>query len=166
MAALPFLEDLYDVTRQNVHLAIRDGLAALYLERFSSRGAVPVVSEVGTRLPLHATGVGLVLLAWSPAEVFADVLASSPKKFLPNTMTTASELAPRLEAIRAGGVAISVNELTADAFSAAAPIRDRSGEVIAAVSVIAHADQADDPRFPLAVSIAARGISRALGWTP
>lgn len=166
MAALPFLEDLYDVTRQNVHLAIRDGLGALYLERFSSRGAVPVVSEVGTRLPLHATGVGLVLLAWSPAEVLAEVLASSPKKFLPNTMTTEAELAPRLEAIRARGVAISVNELTADAFSAAAPIRDRGGEVIAAVSVIAHADQATDPQFPLAVSIAARGISRALGWTP
>lgn len=166
MAALPFLEDLYDVTRQNVHLAIRDGLAALYLERFSSRAAVPVVSEVGTGLPLHATGVGLVLLAHSPPEVLDEVIASTPKKYLPNTMTTEAELTPRLEAIRSRGFAISVNELTPDAFSVAAPIRDRSGEVIAAVSIIAHAAQADDPQFPLAVTIAARGISRSLGWTP
>src|SRR5690606_5063861 len=59
-AALPFLEDLYEATHENVHLAVLDGTEALYLERISGRGAVPVISRVGGRLPLHATGVGLV----------------------------------------------------------------------------------------------------------
>ncbi len=164
--ALPFLEDLYELTRENVHLAIRDELGALYLERFSGRGAVPVISEVGSRLPLHATGVGLVLLAFAPADILDQVLLAGPRKYLPNTMTTDRELRPRLVDIRARGMAISVNEMTADSFSAAAPIRDHTGEVVAAVSIVAHAALSTDPRFPVAVGVAARGISRALGWRP
>lgn len=162
--AFPYLEDLFELTRENVHLAILDGVGALYLERFSGRGAVRVISDVGSRLPLHATGVGLVLLAHAEPELLEAVVDSQPRKYLPNTMTTAQQLRPRLAAIRAGGVAISVNELTEDSFSAAAPVRDRSGAVIAAVSIVAHADKATDPQYPLVVRTAARGISRALGW--
>jgi DNA-binding IclR family transcriptional regulator len=162
--ASPFLEDLYDLTRENVHLAVRDGLGVLYLERVSGRSAVPVISDVGTRLPLHATGVGLVLLAWAPPELLDELVASAPRKYLPNTMTTAAELRPRLAGIRASGVAVSINEMTADSFSAAAPIRDHTDAVIASVSIVAHAELSADPQFPLAVSVAARGISRALGW--
>ena len=162
--ARPFLEDLYEVTRENVHLAVPDGLGALYLERFSSRGAVPVISEVGSRLPLHATGVGLVLLAFAPRGMLEQVIEAGPRQYLPNTMTTDRELRTRLAGIRATGMAISVNEMTLDSFSAAAPIRDHTGEVVAAVSIVAHAQLSADPQFPLAVSVAARGISRALGW--
>lgn len=164
--ARPFLEDLYALTRENVHLAIRDGLGALYLERLSGRGAVPTISEVGSRLPLHATGVGLVLLAFAPAGVLEDLARAQPRKYLPNTMTTDRELRPRLADIRARGIATSVNEMTEDSFSAAAPIRDLTGEVVAAVSIVAHADLSTDPRLPVAVSVAARGISRAFGWKP
>jgi len=162
--ASPYLDDLYDLTRENVHLAVRDGLGALYLERVSGRSAVSVISDVGSRLPLHATGVGLVLLAWSPPGVLDELVASSPRKYLANTMTTDRELRPRLAEIRATGIAISVNEMTADSFSAAAPIRDHTDAVVAAVSIVAHAALRSDPQYPLAVSVAARGISRALGW--
>ena len=80
-----------------MHLAVRDGLGAIYLERLSGRDAVPVISDVGSRLPLHATGVGLVLLAHAPPEVLDEVLASHPRKYLPNTLTEERELriAPR-----------------------------------------------------------------------
>lgn len=162
--ARPFLEDLYELTRENVHLAMPDGLGALYLERFSGWGAVPVISEVGSRLPLHATGVGLVLLAYAPAGLLEQVIEAGPRQYLPNTMTTDRQLRPRLADIRATGMVISVNEMTPDSFSAAAPIRDHTGEVVAAVSIVAHADRSADPQFPLAVNVAARGISRALGW--
>ncbi len=162
--ALPYLEDLYEVSRENVHLAVRDGLGALYLERISGRSAVPVISDVGSRLPLHATGVGLVLLAWAPAGLLGELVASAPRKYLANTMTTIQELEPRLAEIRSSGIAVSVNEMTQDSFSAAAPIRDHTDAVVAAVSIVAHADRSSDPRYPPAVGVAARGISRALGW--
>jgi DNA-binding IclR family transcriptional regulator len=86
--ASPFLYDLYGATLATVHLAVRDGSAALYVERVAGHSSVPVVSQVGSRLPLHATGVGLVLLAYAPPEVFDDVLATGPRKYLPNTLTT------------------------------------------------------------------------------
>lgn len=160
--ARPYLEDLLEATGEHVHLAVRDGLGVVYLERLSGPGAVRVISDVGSRLPLHATGVGLVLLAYAPPEVFAEVLAEPPRKFLPNTLTGEAELRSRLAAIRSMGVSRSVEELTRGAFSVAAPVRDSAGDVVAAVSIIAHAERADEPQFALGVRMAARGISGAL----
>ena len=61
--AQPFMQDLYAATGENVHLAVLDGLAALYVDTVSGRTAVPTRSRRGGRLPLHATGVGKILLA-------------------------------------------------------------------------------------------------------
>jgi DNA-binding IclR family transcriptional regulator len=162
--AFPFLEDLYEVSRENVHLAVRDGLAALYLERFAGPDSVGVISGVGVKLPLHATGVGLVLLAYAPSSVFDQVIAAGPERFLPDTMTDEKALRARMAQIRSSGMAISVNEMSPDTFSAAAPVRDSASRVVAAVSVVAHAAHVVDPQFQLSVRLAARGISRALGW--
>src|SRR3954466_1704500 len=64
--ASPFLHDLYGATLATVHPAVRDGISALYVDRLAGTTSVPVVSQVGSRLPLHATGVGKVLLAHAP----------------------------------------------------------------------------------------------------
>src|SRR5918911_4877807 len=72
--AAPFLLDVHTATRQTVHLAVREDLHALYVERISGRESVPVVSQVGSRLPLHATGVGKVLLASAPDDVVDQVM--------------------------------------------------------------------------------------------
>lgn len=162
-AAMPYLQDLLEATGEHVHLAVRDGLGAVYLERLSGPGAVRVISDVGSRLPLHATGVGLVLLAYAPDGTLTDLLAERPRKFQPNTLTREKELRTRLASIRATGVSQSVEELTQGAFSVAAPVRDATGDVVAAVSIIAHADRAAEPQFAFGVRMAARGISAALG---
>ncbi|MEU4690293.1 helix-turn-helix domain-containing protein [Actinoplanes sp. NPDC023714] len=60
--ALPYMGDLAEATRQHVLLAVRDGTEAVLVERFSGHDAIPVLYRVGGRLPLHATGVGLILL--------------------------------------------------------------------------------------------------------
>jgi DNA-binding IclR family transcriptional regulator len=161
-AARPYLDDLLEATGEHVHLAVRDGLGVVYLERLSGPGAVRVISDVGTRLPLHATGVGLVLLAYAPPGMLEEVLAQNPRKFQPNTVTSDKELRARLASIRATGISRTVEELTRGAFSIAAPVRDATGEVVAAVSVIAHAERVDEPQFALGVRMAARGISAAL----
>ncbi len=64
--ASPFLHDLYGATFATVHLAVRDGTRVLYLDRLAGHASVPVVSDIGSRLPMHATGVGKVLLAYAP----------------------------------------------------------------------------------------------------
>jgi DNA-binding IclR family transcriptional regulator len=164
--ALPYLEDLLELTRQNVQIAILDGLAALYLERLTSRGSVGVIVDVGRRLPLHATGVGLVLLAFGRPGLLEEVIATKPRKYLESTMTTAAELRPRLAAIRRAGVVMTRDEMTPGSASVAAPVRDASGAVVAALSVIVPSDQPLDPSYALAVRLAAHGVSRGLGWTP
>ena len=162
--ALPFLEDLYETTREHVHLAILDGRDALYVEKLSGHHAVRVISRVGGRLPLHFTGVGLVLLAYAPIDVVQAYLSSTLERFQPHTVTSPDELRKRLAGIRAQDIAHMSEEMTPGSSSIAAPIRDRTGQVIAAVSVVTRTTDRADPDEEHAVRIAAQGISRALGY--
>lgn len=164
-AALPFLEDLYVVTRQNVQLAVREGLELVFVERIAGRGAVPVLTRVGARFSLHATGVGLVLLAYAPADVQESVLADPLPRYTRWTITEPTVLRQKLATVRAQGYAVSDRMVTAAALSVAAPILGRSGQVQAAVSLVVTADEAPVRALVNAVRTAARGISRAIGWT-
>jgi DNA-binding IclR family transcriptional regulator len=166
--ALPYLEDLYESSHEHVHLAILDGRDALYLEKLSGHHAVRVISRVGGRLPLHSTGVGLVLLAYAPTDLIEKYLADPLDKYLPDTVTSPDELRRRLAGIRAEGVVVMSEEMTAGSSSLAAPIRDRTGRVIAAVSIVTRtnptAPRKPDPAHEQAVRAAAHGVSRALGY--
>jgi DNA-binding IclR family transcriptional regulator len=162
--ALPYLEDLYEATHEHVHLAILDGQDALYVEKLSGHQAVRIISRVGGRLPPHATGVGLVLLAYATAEVIDSYLAGPLTQFLPATVTSPEELRRRLAEIRAVGVAIASEEMTEGSSSIAAPILDRAGQVVAAVSVVTRTAPKLDSAREAAVRQAARGVSRALGY--
>jgi len=74
-AALPFMEDLREVTRQTVHLAVRDGLEVVYLEILGSQEIPQLPSRIGGRMPLYCTGVGNVLLAFGDPETVDAVIA-------------------------------------------------------------------------------------------
>ncbi|TFD86984.1 IclR family transcriptional regulator [Cryobacterium lactosi] len=162
--ALPYLEDLYEATREHVHLAILDGHDALYLEKLSGHRPVHVISRVGGRLPLHSTGVGLVLLAHAPNDVIHEYLSQALQRFLPGTITEPEELRRRLAGIRTLGIAVMSEEMTAGSSSIAAPIRDRTGMVVAAVSVVTRTTAGVEHDHEQAVQAAAQGISRALGY--
>ncbi|MDP9220758.1 MAG: IclR family transcriptional regulator [Actinomycetota bacterium] len=160
--AMPFLEDLFEVTRQNVQLAVLDGQEAVYVERLSARGAVGVVTRVGGRLPLHATGVGQVLLAHAPAELQERVLASALAALTTKTIVEPRELRRVLADVRRTGVAICDGQVELKSLSIAAPVRGSSGEITAALSVVVPSATGATSYVP-AVRAAARGISRSLG---
>ncbi|TAM70620.1 MAG: IclR family transcriptional regulator [Microbacteriaceae bacterium] len=162
--ALPYLEDLYEATHEHVQLAILDGHDALYVEKLSGHRAVHIISRVGGRLPLHATGVGMVLLAFAPPEVVQSYLDTPLQRFLPGTVATPDELRRRIAGVRTQGVAFMAEEMTAGSNSIAAPIRDRTGQVVAAVSIVTHAKPVPDAGHEQAVRSAAQGVSRALGY--
>jgi DNA-binding IclR family transcriptional regulator len=161
--AMPFLEDLVEVTRQNVQLAVLDGRDAVYVERLSGRGAVNVITRVGGRLPLHATGVGLVLLAHADVELQEEVLAAPLQKYTSKTVCRPEELRRMLADVRRTGVAISDGQIELVALSIAAPVQGPRGEVVAALSVVVPADGGDARLYVPVVRAASRGISRALG---
>ncbi len=162
-AALPFMEDLYETTHENVQLAVREGLDTLYIELISGRSAVLVRTTVGSRWPLHATGVGLVLLAHAPAAVQERVFAAPLARFSHHTVTDPARLRATLAEVRRADAAVSDRQITDDAVSVAAPIRDASGAVVAALSLVVPATANAAPLIP-AVRMAARGSSRALGY--
>ncbi|MEW2568524.1 IclR family transcriptional regulator [Streptomyces sp. NPDC047070] len=164
--ALPYLEDLYEATHENVQLAVRDGFEVVYIEWISGRSAVGVKIQVGARWPLHATGVGLALLAHcEPA--FQEAYCGRPlAAFTPHTLTDPADLRRALAEVRRSGVAVSVRQITEDALSVAAPVRGPGGPVTAAVSVVVPEHDTHTPALIPAVRLAARGISRALGWQP
>ncbi|MET7683568.1 IclR family transcriptional regulator [Streptomyces sp. NPDC005423] len=164
--ALPYLEDLYEATHENVQLAVRDGGEVVYTEWINGRSAVGVHIRVGARWPLHATGVGLALLAHGDPDFQEAYCAAPLASYTPYTITDPVRLRRVLSEVRRGGVAVSDRQVTDDALSVAAPVRERGGAVVAAVSVVVSQVDARVPVLVPAVRLAARGISRALGWRP
>jgi DNA-binding IclR family transcriptional regulator len=156
-AALPYLEDLHEVTRQHVLLAVREGGEALLVERLSARAAVEVAYRVGGRMPLHDTGVGLVLLAGADAEVRDAQFA------LLGSPTEVVTLRRRLAQVRRLGVAVFDRRRPAPVSSVAAPVRDHAGRVVAAVSVVVPAGSARPQAYEQVVRTAALSISRGMG---
>lgn len=161
--AMPFLGDLYEATRQNVQLGVLDGREVVYVERISGREAVPVVSRVGGRLPLYATGVGLVLLAHADRELQENVLDGALERFTERTIADAQRLRRTLADVRKQGFAISDRQIELTTLSVAAPVHDDADGVVASLSVVVPAGHADPMSLVPAVRAAARGISRALG---
>lgn len=158
--ASPYLHDLYGATLATVHLAVRDGVQVLYVDRLSGHASVPVVSTIGSRLPMHATGVGKVLLAHSPPEVVATVLADLPR-ITPYTVSQPGRLRRQLEKIREDDFATTVEEMSLGACSVAVPIR-AGGSVVAALGVVVPSLKRDRPRLVSALQVAARGVGRSL----
>lgn len=161
--ALPFMEDLYVATHENVQLAVREGTDAVFLERLTGRHAVSVLTRVGDRFAPHATGVGLVLLAFAPTEVQESVLGGPLQPFTRWTVTSPRRLRAVLAEVRRTGIAVSDRQVTDDAVSVAAPVIGRDREVIAALSVVVRYGGVTPAALTPAVRAAAVGISRALG---
>jgi DNA-binding IclR family transcriptional regulator len=162
--AAPFLQDVHTAIRDTVHLAVRDGLSALYVERISGRESVPVVSQVGSRLPLHATGVGKILLAAAPPDVVEQVLRSLTR-ITRHTLVEPARMRRELAEVRRRRYARTSEEMSPGAASLAVPVQvERPGGpvVVAALGVVVPPHRRDLPRLVPVLEVAARGIGREL----
>lgn len=160
--ALPFLEDLSQITRENVQLAVREGAEVVFIERIAGSGAVPVFTRVDGRFALTATGVGLVLLAHAPAELQDEVLTAPIERYTPKTVTDPATLRRMLADVRSNGFSISDRQVTMDSLSVGAPVRDARGQVTAAVSLVVRHGSASPHALTPLVRTSARAISRAV----
>jgi len=161
--ALPYLHDLQHATHANVHLAVPDGHDVIYVESLRARDTVPVPSRLGGRWPMHATGTGLVLLAYSPQEFQEEVLASDLRKYTEKTLTDPDELRHFLAEVRKSGVAIVENQLTYDVMAVAVPIRGPRDRVVAALGITVKTGSTSPHSLVPALATTSRAISRALG---
>jgi DNA-binding IclR family transcriptional regulator len=159
--AVPFMQDLYEVTHENIHLAVISGLEALYVEKITGSRSISVKAKEAQRLPLHATGVGKVLLAYAERKLFDEVVAQGLERHTPHTITNPRQLSRVLAAVRRQGFAVGNEEMSLGRVSVAAPIRGPADDVVAALSIVGRASAIDPARLVPAVRTASLGISRA-----
>jgi len=172
------VSDRLDVTQQGHRLAEEMGETinvAVLQEHWAvnvdqARGPSTVATHnwIGRLTPLHCTSSGKVLLAHLPAEHRAGLLAASGMpRLTTSTLTAAPDLDVELARVREDGHAVAVEEYEVGLNAVAAPVLDRAGEVIAAVSVSGPAYRLTEERLvglvdPLKAGAAE--ISKKMGW--
>lgn len=165
-AVLTPMTELRNRTGETVHVGVLDGREVVYIERLDSPNTLRLFLEVGRRSSAHCTGCGKALLAFAPTKQVDRLLKGwKLPRITPHTLTTEAALRGDLEIVRHRGYACNRRESEVGVISFAAPIRDRSGRTVAAISVAGPAErlEPDELRFAHATMEAAALITRRLG---
>jgi IclR family transcriptional regulator, pca regulon regulatory protein len=138
--AAGYLQGLADETGCAASMAVLDGADIVYVERRRSRRAAGLAVDlnlhVGSRLPAYCTSMGKVLLAYRDPVALRHLLDRTDlARRGPKTITVREQLVTALAKVRQAGLAVNDEELAPGLRSIAAPIRDRSGHVVAAINV-------------------------------
>src|SRR5258706_10039996 len=160
---------LVESTGETVQLAVLDHLSVLYIRIRESRQAVRMSSGLGSRAPAHCTSVGKALLAFQPPEMVQQVIDNGLTRYTEHTITDGPALVAELASIRARGYAIDDEEIEVGLRCVAAPIRDHSGHVTAAISVAAPVQRMSKKTVQTtipSVVAAAEAIPRPLAYLP
>ncbi len=167
--AFAVLEELGVQTGETIHISVLSDGAVTYLRSVESTQPVRTYSRLGQRSPVHCTAMGKVLLAHSPEAVLQPYLNKGLPRFTPNTITDMDTFERELQDIRQQGYALDREELQEGIRCIAAPIRDHTERVIAALGLAAPAIRMDGERvaglIPLLVEAASR-VSSGLGYRP
>lgn len=166
-AVIPPMEQLRNATGETVHTAVLDGREVVYVERLDSPQTLRLFLEVGRRNDAHSTANGKCLLAYLPDDELAQALRGwKLKAKTPHTITNHNGLRASLIETRKRGYATNLHESELGVLSAAAPIRDLSGRIVASMSA-AGPDRRMEPAMQKtirAVLEAAAVASHRLGY--
>ena len=160
------LRKLSEETHESVQLAVFDSGFAVYVDKVDSPQPFKAITNIGTRVPATVTSTGKAMLAWMPSEAL-DMAFQHVKRFTPNTLMRRKDIERDLEETRLRGYAVNRGEYRLGVAGVAVPIRDRTGGVVASVSVWGTEASILGPRrddFALMATAAARDISRELGY--
>lgn len=118
-----------------VNVAERHGASLFYLCHFEGANAPRPSTLIGRGGPLHATALGKALISEFTSERLTELIGTEYARYTPHTITAADDLAPVLAEVRHRGYATELEELAFGRTCLAAPIRDRTGRIVAALSV-------------------------------
>jgi DNA-binding IclR family transcriptional regulator len=155
-------------TGETVHLGILDGREAVVIDKIDSFRSIRMASSIGFRSPLHCTGVGKVLSASMPSSKRAALWKEQDlRRYTPNTITDPLALETQLKVIAAQGYALDLEEKEQGLRCVAAPIRDHTGNTVAAISVSAPSNRMTEESLPEIVRVVlscALKISEDIGY--
>jgi IclR family transcriptional regulator, pca regulon regulatory protein len=138
-AARPHLEDLVKHTGESSSMAQLSGSDIIYTARVAVPKIIALRVEIGTRFPAVVTSQGKVLLAALDEAALLQTLVIPSNSTVVIAHRDTGDLQRELETVRAQGWAMADEELAPGVRSIAAPVRDGSGNVRAAVNVTVHA---------------------------
>ncbi|HTI16983.1 MAG TPA: IclR family transcriptional regulator [Trinickia sp.] len=170
--ARPHLERLAQVTLDTIHLGVRDGDDVLYLDKIPGQRGLEIPSRIGHRMSLASTAIGKALMLDLKPQDW-DVLfeasrgATACERFKPDARRDKPLFLHRMVRYAAGDFTFDMEENEASIYCVAAPVRDATGAIIAAISVASTAPYMSLERMEELVPIVqseARGISEELGW--
>ncbi|HZK58609.1 MAG TPA: IclR family transcriptional regulator [Cryobacterium sp.] len=165
--ARPYLQDLFGLTQETVHFAIRDGADVLYIDRVYGTRRVPQASRVGGRLPLHATAVGRAILAFEEDWVRDAVLDGTLVQRTPFTKTDPEQIRRELDEIRAQGFALASEEVRLGSCSIAVPVFRGDRRIFGALGMVLPVSRAHQLERNLPVLLGtARRIEAGIAHIP
>jgi DNA-binding IclR family transcriptional regulator len=157
--ARPVLTHLHEATGETVQLAVAENDHALCIDKIAGSRSTFNVTEVAGPLPLHATAVGKVILAFSE---HAQTEATRLRRFTARTIVDPGVLRDVVDTARLQRVAYSREEMTRGTASVAAPIFDETGRFRASLGILA-ASSTNLARLVPMVHSAASSVSGRLG---
>ncbi|MBI5605007.1 MAG: IclR family transcriptional regulator [Deltaproteobacteria bacterium] len=167
--ALPFMKELREKTGITVNLAILSGPEVVFVERLPSAHIMEANLQVGSRLSVHYSSMGKVMLAYLPEAQLENILEQIHfEKKTGKTIASIRTLEEELRGIRQRGFAVNDEELEAGLFAIAAPLRNQAGVAVAAMNIsfplIRHSRQEALKTFCPLLLEACRNISSLLGF--
>ncbi len=163
----PFLRRLAEETGETANLAVEDDGCAVFLAQSESQQMMRMIVKLGSRAPLHASGVGKALLAALPRRRVELILQNrGPAVLTANTLDAPAKLWAELEQIRRRGYACDLEEHAVGLRCVAATVHDERGLPVAAISVSGPHVRIPDRRLAElgnAIADAARRITDRLG---
>jgi len=133
--AYVFLKELSREVNEAVHLVVPDGYSALYVDKLEGNKTIRMHSQIGKRVPMHASAVGKAIMAFEDERFVKEILERDLPKFTKKTITDPKQLQAHLQDIRSRGFAVDDEENEEGIRCVGAPIFDYTGKVIGAVSV-------------------------------
>ena len=166
--AHPYLVKTSARLNETMNMAILDGTDILYIDRIKTQKILQINLEIGSKLPAYCTSMGRVLLSGLPEDEAREILSASKReKFTEKTLTDINAIERVLEKTRREGYALNDGELAPELKSIAAPVRNETGRVVAAVNIAVHASQYDVSKMKKvllpALKETTQTISAALG---
>ena len=162
------LDQLHGDTHEDIFLCVRERMQLKLLAARRSTQSVRVAEDLGTTGGLHTGGAAKLLLAYAPKAVQEAVVQQHLREFVPPTLRTQSAVLKVLQKIRDDGYYVAVNEIAENVSSISAPVRDASGNVIAAVTLLGPTHRIGgraERRLLQRVIDTAAAISRRIIWT-
>jgi DNA-binding IclR family transcriptional regulator len=161
------LKCLVNKTGETANICMLEGTNLIYVFKVESRQTVRLLSHVGHNRPPSCSSAGKLLLAFQPKEIVNDVINAGLPKRGPKSVTDPDHLFQQLKVIKQDEYSVCIDEMYEDVVSIAAPVKDYTGKVIAAVTIAAPKQRIPGNLIPLFIKElinTGKAISYNLGY--